>query len=64
MAKRELKKRNEKTDLRRPDDSAEPSPKQPRDPIEPDPMNPRQVPSVDTEPKPDRPDLDWAEHED
>ena len=63
MAKRELKN-NKKTDRRRPDDRADLSPNPPRDPNEPDPMNPRQVPSVDTEPKPDRPDLDWAEHED
>jgi hypothetical protein len=36
----------------------------PRDPIEPDPMNPVPVPA-DTEPKStERPDLDWAEHED
>ena len=63
MAKRELKKHNEKTDLRQPDDSAQPSPKQPRDPIEPDPMNFVLVPP-DTQPKSDRPDLDWAEHED
>jgi len=62
MAKRGLKKRKEKTDLRQPDDSAPMPP--PRDPIEPDPMNPAQIPSADTEPKSDRPDLDWAEHED
>jgi len=62
MPKPELKKHDEKTDLRRPDDSAEPSPKQSRDPIEPDPMNSVLVPP-DTEPASDRPDLDWAEHQ-
>jgi hypothetical protein len=62
MAKRELKKHNENTDLR-PDDSAEPSPTQPRDPIEPDPISSVLVPP-DTEPKSDRSDLVWAEHED
>jgi len=37
----------------------------PRDPIEPDPMNPLQSPPADTDTKPaERPDLDWAEHED
>jgi hypothetical protein len=40
-------------------------PLMPRNPIELDPMNPVKVPPPDTEAKPaERPDLDWAEHED
>jgi hypothetical protein len=61
MAKRELKKPNEKTDQRPPDDSGDLSPMPPHDPIEPDPMNPEQSPQAG--PKYDRPDRVWAEHE-
>jgi hypothetical protein len=39
-------------------------PRPPHDPIEPDPMNPVVAPP-DSKPMPsERPDLDWAEHED
>jgi hypothetical protein len=63
MAKYELK--NERSDPRRSGDNVVPQPMPPRDPIEPDPMNPVQSPPADTDPKPvERPDLDWAEHED
>ncbi len=55
--------RNKKIDPQRPDDKAD-LPPPPHDPIEPDPMNPVPVPP-DTEPSSaERPDLDWAEHED
>jgi hypothetical protein len=48
---------------RRPDNDEVPTP--PRDPIEPDPMNPVPQPPLDVEPeRGQRPDLDWAEHED
>lgn len=53
---------DEKTDPNRPDESEIPL-SSPRDPIEPDPMNP--APPPDAEPaREERPDLDWAEHED
>jgi hypothetical protein len=56
---------NEKTDPHRSGDKADLPPPPPHDPIEPDPMNPIPVPPPDTEPRPaERPDLDWAEHED
>jgi hypothetical protein len=62
MAKYELKKGNEGGDPRRSEDNVD-LPATPRDPIEPDPMNPG--PPADTDSKPaERPDLDWAEHED
>ena len=65
MAKREVKKGNERSDSRRSDDNADLPPMAPRDPIELDPMNPVQVPPDDVEPKPvKRPDMPWAEHED
>jgi hypothetical protein len=55
--------RNEKIDPNQPDDKSEKPPSSPRDPIEPDPMNP--APPPGTEPaREERPDLDWAEHED
>jgi hypothetical protein len=57
--------RDEKLNRQPPDDKPDPLPTPPRDPIEPDPMNPLPVPPRDTEPEPaERPDLDWAEHED
>lgn len=63
MAKHELKKGNERSDPRRSGDNVDLPAMPPRDPIEPDPVNPG--PPADTEPKPaERPDLDWAEHED
>lgn len=56
---------NEKTDPHRSGDKADLPPPPPHDPIEPDPMNPIPAPPPDTEPRPsERPDLDWAEHED
>jgi hypothetical protein len=64
MAKHELNRRSERTDSQRQVDDSNASP-MPRDPIEPDAMNPVQAPPADTEPEPkERPDLDWAEHED
>ena len=58
-------KGNEKIDPRRPGDKVELPPPPPHDPIEPDPMNPVPVPPPDPEQRPaDRPNLDWAEHED
>lgn len=52
------------TESQRPEHNAD-LPPPPRDPIEPDPMNSAESPPADTEPKPaERPDLDWAEHED
>ena len=65
MTKHELKTRNDKIEPEGRTDNSNDSP-MPRDPIEPDPMNPVQVPApADTEPKStERPDLDWAEHED
>jgi hypothetical protein len=63
MAKYNLNKSNEGSDQRRSGDNVDLPPMPPRDPIEPDPMNP--VPPADTDLKPaERPDLDWAEHED
>jgi hypothetical protein len=60
MTKYEVKKGNEGTD---PGDDIDFPAMPPRDPIEPDPMNP--MPPADTDLKPaERPDLDWAEHED
>lgn len=57
--------RNEKIDPRWPGDKADLPPTPPHDPIETDPMNPVPVPPADTEPRsPERPDLEWAEHED
>ena len=57
MEKHELQNRNKQSD--------EVPPTAPRDPIEPDPMNPAEQPSADAEPeRRERPDLDWAEHED
>ena len=56
--------RNEKIDQQQRGDKAD-LPPSPHDPIEPDPMNPQPEPLPDTEPVPaERPDLDWAEHED
>jgi hypothetical protein len=53
----------EKTDP--PGDKADLPQPPPHDPIEPDPMDPVPVPPTDGEQKPpERPDLDWAEHED
>jgi hypothetical protein len=51
----------QKNETDRKSDATEPSPP-PHDPIEPDPMNPVPAPP-DSEPA-ERPDLDWAEHED
>jgi hypothetical protein len=63
MTKHKLKTRNDKIDSEEQPDHPNVSPT-PRDPIEPDPMNPAQVPT-DAEPRStERPDLDWAEHED
>jgi hypothetical protein len=63
MTKHELKTRNDKIDSEEQADHSNVSPK-PRDPIEPDPMNPVSVPPpVNIEPT-ERPELDWAEHED
>jgi hypothetical protein len=58
-----MNKHNDKIDSEEQPDHSNVSPTS-RDPIEPDPMNPVEVPA-DTEPKStERPDLDWAEHED
>jgi hypothetical protein len=63
MAKQELKKGNERDDPRRLSKNVDLPSMPPQDPIEPDPMNPRTP--AETDPKPaERPDLDWAEHED
>jgi hypothetical protein len=63
MTKHELKTRNDKVDSEEQPDHSNVSPA-PRDPIEPDPLNPVEAPG-DTESKStERPDLDWAEHED
>jgi len=63
MAKHELKKGNERSYPRRSGDNVDLSLMPSRDPIEPHPMNPK--PPADTDPKQaERPDLDWAEHED
>lgn len=63
VAKHKMKTRNDKITSEEQREHSNVSPT-PRDPIEPDPMNPVQVPA-DTEPRPtERPDLDWAEHED
>jgi len=63
MPKHELKKEDERGDPRRSGDNVDLPATPPRDPIEPDPMHPR--PPTDTDPKrAERPDLDWAEHED
>jgi hypothetical protein len=52
-----------KREADRKSDATEPSPP-PHDAIEPDPMNPVTT-APDAEPKtPERPDLDWGEHED
>jgi hypothetical protein len=57
--------RNRKIDPRQSDDKAKPPPTPHRDPIEPDPTNPKPEAPQDSESKPEeRPDLDWAEHED
>ena len=57
--------RNEKIGPNQPADKSDVPPKLPRDPIEPDPMNPEPAPPPDTESEHvERPDLDWAEHED
>jgi hypothetical protein len=62
MTKYEVNKGNEGSD---PGDDVDLPAMPRRDPIEPDPMNPVQSPPADTDPKPvERPDLDWAEHED
>lgn len=56
-------KRDKRIDPNQPDDRSEIPPRSQRDPIEPDPQNP--APPPDTEPeREERPDLDWAEHED
>jgi hypothetical protein len=56
--------RTKKNDPRQPSDKDDLPPIPRRDPIEPDPMNPVPTPA-DAEPSPaERPDLDWAEHED
>lgn len=56
--------RNRKIDPRQSDDKGKP-PTPPRDPIEPDPANPSPEAPQDSESSPEeRPDLDWAEHED
>jgi hypothetical protein len=63
MTKYEVKKGNKGSDPG--DDVVELPAMPPRDPIEPAPMSPVQSPLADTYPKPaERPDLDWAEHED
>lgn len=63
MARHELKKGDEESDPPRSGDNVDLPAMPPRDPIEPDPINP--VTPTDTNPKPaERPDLDWAEHED
>jgi hypothetical protein len=64
MVKHELKKDNAAGDLPRSGDNVALPPIPPRDPIEPDPMNPVQSPPADTDLRPERPDLDWTEHED
>ena len=56
--------RNKTTDPPPPADNHDVPAALPHDPIEPDPINPEPVPP-NTEPKiSERPDLDWAEHED
>lgn len=56
--------RNEKIGPNKPEDKSDIPRRSPRDPIEPDPMNP-ELPPPDTKPeRAERPDLDWAEHED
>ncbi len=56
--------RNKTSDPPPPEDNHDVPAAPPHDPIEPDPMNPTPV-SPHTEPKrSERPDLDWAEHED
>lgn len=65
MMKHEAKKDNAASDLPRSGDNVALPPIPPREPIEPDPMNPVPSPPADTDPKStQRPDLDWAEHED
>jgi hypothetical protein len=55
----------EKIDPNQPDDKSDIPSKSPRDPIEPDPTNAEPAPEPDTGPeRAERPDLDWAEHED
>jgi hypothetical protein len=58
--------RNQNVDSPQPEDEPDLPPPRPHDPIEPDPPNPKPgLPRPDTEPRPtERPDLDWAEHED
>lgn len=57
--------RNEKIGPNHPDDKSDMPRGSPRDPIESDPRNPEPAPPPDTEPeRAERPDLDWAEHED
>ena len=60
--KHESKKRDLGSESARPANN-EVSPNTSRDPIEPDPMNPVQQPPTVPECG-ERPDLDWAEHED
>lgn len=65
MEKHELQRRNEQSESEPLAETDEVPSNSPRDPIEPDPMNPVRRPSVGAEPQPgERPDLDWAEHED
>jgi len=64
MSKHDSKVRKERTDSGKQTDHSNVSPTL-KDPIEPDPMNPVQAPPADIESKSaERPDLDWAEHED
>jgi len=57
--------RNKKIDPQPPGDNADLPPRPQHDPIEPDPANPVSEQPPDAKPTPaERPDLDWAEHED
>ncbi|HEV8431047.1 MAG TPA: hypothetical protein VGQ41_24300 [Pyrinomonadaceae bacterium] len=63
MAKHELKKEDERRDPHRLGDNVDLPAMPPPEPIESDPMHPK--PPADADPKrAERPDLDWAEHED
>jgi hypothetical protein len=56
---------NRKIDPQHSDNKTDQPPILPNGPIESDPMNPLPEAPPDSESKPaDRPDLDWAEHED